>query len=118
MTRGNGVSTRVPTGQRSHHSPASTLANMSSNPAEATQYHSIGVQTITPTNECQTKPDCGQTTYGDHYPRKSQTNWKKATFPRSTRYYGETSFKAMFSENETSMGELYLEDDMRKHPGG
>lgn len=43
---------------------------------------------------------------------KSQANWKNGVYPRSSRYYGPTSFQAVFSEEF-----LFLGDDLRKHPG-
>jgi hypothetical protein len=43
---------------------------------------------------------------------KSQANWKNGVYPRSSRYYGPTSFQAVFSEEF-----LFLGDDPRKHPG-
>ena len=44
--------------------------------------------------------------------RNNQSNWKKAEYPRSSRYYGPTSFQAVFSEEFLPIGE-----GTRKHPG-
>ncbi|CZR53186.1 uncharacterized protein PAC_03064 [Phialocephala subalpina] len=45
--------------------------------------------------------------------------WKEAVFPRSAKYYGLTSFSAIFSEHQAKFhGELLdIGEDKRKHPG-
>lgn len=103
MTRGNGLLHRASTAQRTRPvSPeaSSREAVVNSNYIKTAQYHSVGVQTTSPADPCLGKKE--EESKSDwSYPRKSQSNWKKATYPRSSRYYGETSFKAMFQENET-----------------
>jgi hypothetical protein len=45
--------------------------------------------------------------------------WKTAVFPRSAKFYGPTSFSAIFSEHQAKVhGELLdMGEDKRKHPG-
>lgn len=50
---------------------------------------------------------------------RPKTGWKNLVFPSSARYYGPTSFAAIFSENQTKLNEdsLDIREDSRKHPG-
>lgn len=52
-------------------------------------------------------------------PRKANENWKEAVYPRSARYYGPTSFGAVFLEHQATASEdlLGLGEDVRQHPG-
>jgi hypothetical protein len=52
-------------------------------------------------------------------PSKSQKNWKSAVYQRSARYYGPTSFSAVFSEHQSKLSPELLDigEDERKHPG-
>lgn len=45
--------------------------------------------------------------------------WKEAVFPRSAKYYGLTSFSAIFSEHQAKFHDELLDigEDKRKHPG-
>jgi len=45
--------------------------------------------------------------------------WKQAVFPRSARYYGSTSYSAIFSENHVKLNEKLLDigEETRRHPG-
>ena len=119
MTRGSG--SRTPTTSKIQAPPRAAVSHSSSSPSSqsflAGQYQSVGVQTDDRKEGCTGAYVEGQLKVDFGYPRKSQANWKQATYPRSSRFYGETSFKAMFAENQTNMGELFLDDSPRKHPG-
>jgi hypothetical protein len=52
-------------------------------------------------------------------PRNSNESWKDAVYPQSARYYGPTSFSAVFLEHQATASEDLLElgEDVRRHPG-
>ncbi|TVY88712.1 hypothetical protein LAWI1_G003833 [Lachnellula willkommii] len=52
-------------------------------------------------------------------PRKDDESWKEAVYPRSARYYGPTSFGAVFLEHQAIASEdlLGLGEEVRQHPG-
>lgn len=76
-----------------------------------TQSVSNRTTTSTPERRDLSISNCGNVEK-DTNPRNSQTNWKKAEYARSSRYYGPTSFQAVFSEEFLPLGE-----GTRKHPG-
>jgi hypothetical protein len=51
--------------------------------------------------------------------KTSSDSWKTAVYPQSKRYYGPTSFSAVFLENRTADSEnlLDLGQEKRQHPG-
>jgi hypothetical protein len=52
-------------------------------------------------------------------PGQPKPGWKNAVFPSSARYYGPTSFSAIFSEHQVKLNEelLDISENVRKHPG-
>jgi len=52
-------------------------------------------------------------------PRNKSESWKDAVYQRSAKYYGPTSFSAVFLEHRATASEDLLElgEDVRKHPG-
>jgi len=50
---------------------------------------------------------------------KPKAGWSDMVFRRSARYYGPTSFAAIFSEHQAKLNEDLLDigEDIRKHPG-
>jgi hypothetical protein len=52
-------------------------------------------------------------------PRNKSESWKDAVYQRSAKYYGPTSFSAVFLEHRAMASEDLLElgEDVRKHPG-
>lgn len=52
-------------------------------------------------------------------PRNKEHSWKDAVYPTSSRYYGPTSFSAVFLEHKTVSSEDVLElgEMDRPHPG-
>ncbi|KAE8452858.1 hypothetical protein EG329_013130 [Mollisiaceae sp. DMI_Dod_QoI] len=52
-------------------------------------------------------------------PGQPKAGWQEAVYPRSAKYYGPTSFSAIFSEHQAKLhGELLdMGEDKRKHPG-
>lgn len=52
-------------------------------------------------------------------PGQPKPGWKDAVFPSSARYYGPTSFSAIFSEQQVKLNEelLDINENIRKHPG-
>jgi len=52
-------------------------------------------------------------------PREDSEHWKVAVYPRSARYYGPTSFGAVFLEHQATASEdlLGLGEEVRQHPG-
>jgi len=54
--------------------------------------------------------------FGVRFPKKG---WQTKVYPRSSRYYGSTSFSSIFSEHQAKLNEGLLEigEEKRKHPG-
>ncbi|KAL2071253.1 hypothetical protein VTL71DRAFT_12488 [Oculimacula yallundae] len=52
-------------------------------------------------------------------PRGLRGGWKYSEYPRSQKFYGPTSFSAIFSENDAKVNKDLLDigEDKRKHPG-
>jgi hypothetical protein len=131
MTRGKVPGT--PTTTRVNQRADSTLANahnqsqvqevshnyLNPGPVSVLEYHSIGIQTTGPACSTENPFDQQHTFSNARYPGNSQTNWKKAVYQRSSRYYGPTSFSAVFSEHQAKLNEelLFIGEDVRKHPG-
>ena len=90
-----------------------------SSPIERVQYRSTGIQTSS-SDHSFVRFSAGKELVSDAgLLGNSQKNWKSAVYQRSARYYGPSSFSAVFSENQAILNEesLCLGEDGRKHPG-
>lgn len=66
-----------------------------------------------------TRPLCPRySVFGEQY-GQPKAGWKDAVFPRSARYYGSTSYSAIFSEHQVKLNEELLDigEETRRHPG-
>jgi len=61
-------------------------------------------------------PSSQKEVFGVRFPKEG---WETKVYPRSSRYYGPTSFSSIFSEHQANSNESLLDigEEKRKHPG-
>ncbi|KAL5321568.1 hypothetical protein ACEPPN_009528 [Leptodophora sp. 'Broadleaf-Isolate-01'] len=141
MTRGRGSPTGIPALQQSPTDPYGQSTQFSSPPASATLNppffsppQSIprdalptgppgcpkaAVQTTATQTTNTPSSTTASLSSGVGQPKGPRGAWKHSEYPRSQKFYGPTSFSAIFSENDAKVNRDLLDigEDKRKHPG-
>lgn len=128
MTRGRGSSASIPILQQTPNDSINQAIHFSTSPASATSNppffpspQSLSREALsagaTPDSAiAAARPSTAPNTTKMGQPRGT---WKTAVYPRSRKFYGPTSFSAIFSEHHAKLNEDLLDigEDKRKHPG-